>query len=270
MSGEHPHLPSPSERRVQEALRGLARPRAGEAFRTRLRHEFVTGGFGRRVPHPEPWRRRTLLLLPLAAGVLVVAAAVLNRGPDWRLVAANGEGRVIVNGAELTPRDASALSARLRRGGHVRVEGAATLDLVAPGLAAVALAPGADLVLSAAPGRWWGRGMRAHVASGDAYFTTGRAFAGARLDVSTPEARVEATGTAFAVLRAADFTCVCVLSGHVHVGRAAAPGEGSVDVPQGMRRVIHADGSSEIQPILEDSVHRLHAQQLAAGPQLGR
>src|SRR6185436_3869827 len=122
---------------------------------------------------------------------------------------------VTVDGATFSARDPE-LGVKLRRGGRVRVEGTATLDLVASGLAAVALAPGAQLELSSAPGRWWARGMTARVTSGDAWFTTGRAFHGAHLDVSTPEVNVRAVGTAFAVLRdPGGATCVCVLEGRV-------------------------------------------------------
>lgn len=262
---------TPAEQAARNAVRSLASPRAGDAFRSRLRHEFTTGRFGRRVPAdtPRPWWALKRVLLPVAAGLLVVAGVSLNRGPDWRLVSADGDGRVTVDGAAFSARDA-ALGARLRRGGRVRVEGAVTLDLVAPGVAAVAIAPGAELQLSSAPGRWWARGMRAHVANGDAWFTTGRGFHGATLDVSTPEVSVRAVGTAFAVLRESGGTCVCVLEGRVRVGEAGGSLAGAVEVPQGMRRVVHADRSSETHPILDDSVHRLHHQRDVAGALLGR
>ena len=260
-----------AERAARDAVRALARPRAGDAFRARLRHDFVSGRIGRAqgLARPAPWFRRGALLLPLAAGFLVLVGWTLNRGPDWQLAAGAGAtGRLFVDGVELT--DRAALAARLRRGGHVRLEGARTLDLVAPGVAAVALSPGADLVLSPAPGRWWGRGMRAHLAAGNAYFTTGRGFHGAHLDVSTPEASLRAVGTAFAVLHDEDFTCVCVMEGRVRVATASEPVASGVDVPHGMRRVVHADGKSELAPILDESVHHLHAQRDALGPLLGR
>ena len=252
------------EQAARDAVRGLPTPDTEAGFRARLRHEFTTGRFGRRVPPPQPfaaWWVRPQVLVPLAAGLLVVAGVTLNRGPDWRLVSADGDGRITVDGATFAPRD-PALAPRLRRGGHVRVEGAVTLDVVAPGVAAVTLAPGAELKLSSAPGRWWARGMRAHVASGDAYFTTGRAFHGAHLDVSTPEASVHAVGTAFAVLCEPGGTCVCVLEGRVRVG--------ADEVPAGMRRIVHAGGHAETLPILDDSVTRLHRQRQVTEPVLGR
>jgi len=263
--------PTAAEKAVQDAVRGLSRPRTEESFRSRLRHEFTTGRFGRRVPadHPRPWWALKRVLVPVAAGLLVVAVVGMDRGPDWRLVAADGDGSVTVDGATFAAHDA-ALGPRLRRGGHVRVEGAMSLDLVAPGVAAVALAPGADLQLSSAPGRWWSRGMRAQVSTGDAYFTTGRAFHGAHLDVSTPEVSVRAVGTAFAVLRdPAGATCVCVMEGRVRVGETASS-TSAVEVPAGMRRIVQAGRSGETQPILDESVHRLHHQRDVAGTLLGR
>jgi hypothetical protein len=262
--------PSVAEMATRDAVRGLPTPRAEPAFRARLRHEFTTGRFGPRTGFApqRPWWVRAQVLVPVAAGLLIVAGMTMNRGPDWRLLPVNGDGRVTVDGTTFSAGDA-ALAVRLKRGGHVRVEGAVTLDLVALGVAAVALAPGAEVRLSGTPGRWWARGMRAHVESGDAYFTTGSGFHGARLDVSTPEVSVSAVGTAFAVLREGGGTCVCVLEGHVHVGEAGAPGT-MVDVPEGMRRVVHPGQASETHAILDDSVHRLHRQRDVAGEMLRR
>jgi len=260
------------EQAARDAVRALASPRAGQGFRSRLRHEFTTGRFGRHVPGPVPfalWSTRPRVLVPLAAGLLLVAGVTLNRGPDWRLVAAAGDGSVTVNGMRFAPDD-PALASRLGRGGHVRIEGGVTLDVVAPGVAAVTLAPGAELKLSSAPGRWWSRGMRADVVVGDAYFTTGRAFHGAHLDVSTAEVNVRAVGTAFAVLCEPGGTCVCVMEGRVRVDEAGAAHATAVEVPEGMRRIVHDGGHGETLPILDDSVARLRRQREVSAPLLGR
>jgi len=63
---------------------------------------------------------------------------------------------------------------------------------------------------------------------------------------------------------------VCVMEGRVHVGDAKRAGEDAVEVPEGMRRVVHADGHVETAPILEDSVLRLRAQRTTVGELLGR
>jgi ferric-dicitrate binding protein FerR (iron transport regulator) len=266
------HELSPAERATRDAVRALAHPRADDAFRARLRHEFVSGRIGRRRERsaPRPWYARGALLAPLAAGLVAVALLAMNRGPDWRVVALDGAGEVVVDGVEFAPGDTLALAERIARGGRVVVRGAMTLDLVAPGVAAVALAPGADVLLSSAPNRWWWRAMNVQLAAGYGYFSTGRQFHGATLDVSTSQARVRAVGTSFAVLCAPEGTCVCVMQGRVTVGgRDAVPGTG-VEVPSGMRRVVHVDQVAETLPILEDSVHRLHQQLAAAGSALGR
>ena len=261
-----------SERATRDAVRGLVRPPVDDTFRARLRHEFVSGRIGRRRERASaaPWFARGALLWPLAAGLLAVTLLAANRGPDWRVVSADGDGRVVVDGIEFAPGDTAALAERIGRGGRVVVQGAVTLDLVAPGVAAVTFAPGSDALLSPAPNRWWWRAMSARLAAGEAYFSTGGAFHGATLDVRTAEASVRAVGTSFAVLCRPFGTCVCVMQGQVTVGgRDAAPGEGVV-VPFGMRRIVHTDQATETLPILDESVHRLHRQLVTAGDRLGR
>jgi ferric-dicitrate binding protein FerR (iron transport regulator) len=270
MSDEREDPRTPEERAARDAVRTLPHERAGDAFRTRLRHEFTTGRIGRRrerVP-ARPWFLRPAVLAPFAAGIALALVLQANRGPDWRLLAATGEGRVWVGERSFAPADTVALALALRRGGQVRIEGALTLDVAAPGVIAVMLGPDGAMTLPAAPNRLWGRRMEAKVEAGDSYFTTGRAFQGAALEVMTPEARVHAVGTAFAVLRHEFGTCVCVMEGHVHVGVAGA--SEMADVREGMRRTVGRDGSVEDSPILDDSVHRLHAQRSRWGATIGR
>jgi ferric-dicitrate binding protein FerR (iron transport regulator) len=273
-SGEH--ASDAAARAVRDAVAGRTHGRPDPAFRARLKQEFQSGRFGApRVPVPRrPWFARPALWLPVAAGLLVVAGLVANRGPDWRVVSAHGDGSVHVGGASFAPEDDERIAAALRRGGDVRIEGAVTLDLVAPGVLAVTLAPGTSMTLPATPGRWWSRAARARVDAGDAYFSTGRGFHGARLRVSTPEVEVLAVGTAFAVLRHEQGSCVCVMEGRVRVTTLSG-GEGreareSVVVPEGMRRLVGVGGSAETLPILEDSVHRLHEQRSSVGSALER
>jgi hypothetical protein len=273
-SGEH--ASGTGARAVRDAVAAHTHGRPEPAFRARLKQEFTSGRFGApRVPVPRrPWFTRPALLLPVAAGLLVVAGLVANRGPDWRVVSANGDGRVHVGDASFAPAEHQRIAAALRRGGEVRIEGAVTLDLVAPGVLAVTLAPGTSMTLPAAPGRWWWRDRFARVLEGDVYFSTGRGFHGASLKVNTPEVQVLAVGTAFAVLRHEQGSCVCVMEGRVRVAtlsdgeaREAPP---YVVVPEGMRRLVPVNGSAETLPILEDSVHRLHEQRSSVGSVLER
>ncbi|MEQ1832197.1 MAG: FecR domain-containing protein [Candidatus Eisenbacteria bacterium] len=272
MSTHDDHDLTPEQRRVREALHGLTRPQADPAFRSRLRHEFVSGRIGARrgLTFARPWFLRAFVLVPAAVCALAVVLFAGNRGPDWRVQAVSGEGQVLVNGTAFAASDRAGIGAALKRGGRVQVEGPITVDLVAPGVAAVALSPAAEVVLSAAPNRWWSRGMRASVSAGNAYFSTGRAFHGAHLDVSTPHAQVRAVGTSFAVLCAPFGTCVCVMEGHVRVGRlGSAPGDG-VDVPSGMRRIVHPGVPAETDAMLDDSAHELHRQLAEVGEALNR
>ena len=270
MSHSDGHAGDAATRAVREAVAARTHGRPDPAFRARLKQEFQSGRFGApRVPVPRrPWFARPARWLPVAAGLLVVAGLVANRGPDWRVVSAHGDGSVQVGGASFAPGEHERIAAALRRGGDVRIEGAVTLNLVAPGVLAVTLAPGTSMRLPATPGRWWSRATRARVDAGDAYFSTGRGFHGARLNVSTPEVEVLAVGTAFAVLRHEQGSCVCVMEGRVRV--ATRSGGDAVDVPEGMRRLVGVHGDAETLPILEDSVHRLHEQRSSVGSALER
>lgn len=253
---------------VREAVAARTHARPGPAFRARLKDEFVSGNFrAPRVPAPSPWFRQPVWIARVAAAAAVALVVFMNRGPDWRVVAASGEGRITVGNASFAPAEQQRIAAALRRGGKVSTEGAVTLDLVAQGVLAVTLGPDTRVTLRDTPGRWWGRDAQVHVAAGNAYFSTGRGFRGAHLAVSTPELQVDAVGTSFAVLRGEDGSCVCVMEGHVHVARHGGAAE---DVPEGMRRLVGVDGREQTLPILEDSVHRLHEQLSGSGGALGR
>src|SRR5262249_35078376 len=121
---------SAGERAAQDPVRARSRPRAGDGFRARLGAEFTPGriGAGAGVARAAPWFARPLAWVPAAAALLVVLGVASNRGPDWRLVAASGDGRVSVDGVPYALKDA-ALGSRLKRGGRVRVDGV-TVDLV--------------------------------------------------------------------------------------------------------------------------------------------
>ena len=261
---------SNDERRVRDAVRGLSAPVADPAFRARLRRDFVAGRLEAPMPLRTPWFVRPLVWLPIAAAATLVLTFA-NRGPDWNVVSSDGEGRVIVSGRPFASSDRAGIAKAIARGGEVAIEGNVTLDLIAKGSVAVAIAPDTKLTLSAAPARWWSRHAVATMVTGDVYFSTGRQFHGATLDVLTPTVAARCVGTSFAVLLSPVLgTCVCVMEGKVNVAkRALGPGLG-LEVPSGMRRFVSPQGGETTETILDDSVQHLHHQLATVGDQLGR
>ena len=157
----------------------------------------------------------------------------------------------------------------IRRGTRVRLPKDGSLDIVAPGVLAMSLEGGADVVLPRAPNRWWWRAARGRVNVGNAFISTGRAFHGATLAMATPEAVAHVTGTSLAVLRDREAgTCVCVMAGHVIV--SYGQGRESVPVPAGKRCICPPGGEAEIAPILHDSEHALHRLNEKSAAALGR
>lgn len=262
---------SNDERRARDAVRGLSSPAPGPAFRTRLREQFVSGQFERPAVVRLPWFRRPSVWGPALAAAAALVVTFMNQGPDWRVLATSGEGRVIVSGRAFEASDRAGIGKAIARGGDVVIEGPVTLDLIARGSVAVAMAPETRMHLPAAPARWWARRAVATIDDGSVYFSTGRDFHGATLDVLTPNVAARCVGTSFAVLLSAPLgTCVCVMEGEVNVAkRELGPGAG-VPVPSGMRRFINPQGGETTQPILEDSVHHLHRQLAGVGEELGR
>src|SRR5439155_21429600 len=100
------------------------------------------------------------------------------------------------------------------------------------------------------PRRWFRRRVEADVSAAGLPITTGCHFRGARLDIVTPSANVEISGTTVAVICEPEGTCVCVLEGRVQVGEKGGKG---VAVEQGRRRFIYNDGrepeSAVIRPL---------------------
>jgi ferric-dicitrate binding protein FerR (iron transport regulator) len=106
---------------------------------------------------------------------------------------------------------------------------------------AMQLTGGTDLIIPPTPPRWFGRRSDLHVTQGEIRVTTGPAFRGARLAVTTPDALLHVTGTTFAVILEPSGTCVCVFEGSVDVGRRS--GASMEAVPEGHLRYVFRDGS---------------------------
>jgi ferric-dicitrate binding protein FerR (iron transport regulator) len=239
---------SPEEKRASEAVRSLAPPPADAGYRARLKQEFASGALVAAAPSegvrplPVPFYRRPALrwaALPVAAAAALVAVSTLNQGPRWELISSRGEGVAVIDAVPVPMNHADELARRLKPGVRLRLPEGAELEIASRGQIAMQITPGTDVTLPEPPGRWFGRHARAGIAEGDLRITTGSGFRGARLEVETPEAIVEVTGTTLAVICEPGGTCVCVLEGRVTV---AGRGEGTkVAVSEGRRRFVFND-----------------------------
>jgi len=250
------HQPSsaltPDQQRARDAIRELPAPAADPAFRARLKHDFVSGRIGerRRLELAPPWVPQVWLrwaTVPAAAAALIVAVGMLNQPPPWRIAEVAGGGTAQVDGKPVPLAPGSALERSLRPGAHVRLPAGAGVTLARAGRMLIEMTPGTEMTLPAPPGRWFGRTGQSWLAGGEVHVTTGPAFHGARLAIETAEARIEVTGTTFAVLCLPVGTCVCVYEGTVRVGERHGA---LVPVTAGRRRELFNDGS----PPLDDAM----------------
>ncbi|MBI1796038.1 MAG: FecR domain-containing protein [Candidatus Eisenbacteria bacterium] len=261
MSADRFETLTPDERRARDAVRALEAPRAEPSFRARLKQDFVSGRIGERraLVLARPWWRSAWALAPAATAVAAAIVIILNRGPEWTVMSARGDGIAIVDDVPVPMAHMSEEARRLRPGARVRVPEGASLDLAAAGTLMMEIAPGSDVILPATPRRWFGRAVAARVGSGIARFTTGPSFHGARLAVATPEAGVEVTGTTLAVICEPAGTCVCVFEGVV---RVTARGGSSEMVGAGRRRFVFRDGrapeSAEMRPTERTRLGNIH------------
>lgn len=240
---------------AREAVRTLPPPEADRAFRERLRRSFADGSLAA-TPPDRPGRFPRLVwagALSAAASILIVL--VLNRGPSWKLDEVTGSGTITVDQRSYAASDRDRLSDAIRPGARVRTSADAQLDLRLPGIVVMQLTSGSEAVLPSAPGRWFARQSSGGLAAGEARFTTGPRFPGTRLLLTTPEARIEVSGTTFAVIREPAGSCVCVLEGSARMGTPGSPGE---TVSQGTRRYLFNDGRSPlVEPIRPMEIMKL-------------
>lgn len=282
-----------AETAARDAVRTLAGPSepASAAFRARLREGFLAGTLQSSLAESEPedavvaplappetaarrvligpWPLRPAVWASLAAAAaLAFVVGLANRGPAWEVTAASGEGVVRVDGQAVPAQAAEVIGRLAARGGRLQLPEGVTLDLVAPGHMAVRLAAGSDVRLSASPNRWLGRRSEILIEAGDVFVSTGPAFRGAQLAVSTAEARVEVLGTSFAVMRFEQGTCVCVMEGRVRVGSTFD--HTAAEVSEGERRFCFPDQAAYSDRILDSSEHELHDVIERNGARLGR
>lgn len=276
-------LMGPEESHVRDALRAAAAPAPDAAFRERLGRAFAAGaiapgrcsdfaaadeagpaGDARASVVRGPWgRARRLTLAVAAAAAVVTVVAGLNLGDDWHVVAADGEGIVVVNDRATPMLHAEELAKRIRRGGRLRVQEGSLVVMAGDDLM-IEITPGTDLTLPPAPNHWWSRAVRGRIESGECRITTGPGFRGASLAIATPEAAVEVRGTTLAVIREPGGTCVCVLEGSVMVGRA---GGLVAPVESGRLRFVYAEDrapkEAAIRPVENEQLRRFRDRRVA-------
>ncbi|MGH7731224.1 MAG: FecR domain-containing protein [Candidatus Eiseniibacteriota bacterium] len=249
---------------LRASLSRIPRRPAPSEFRARLRSQFVQDAI------PRPPQRGTWPLV--ASGAVAAAAALLvvwfvNRGPQWELSAVTGTGTAQIDRRPV-PLDApAALARRLRPGAEVVLPPDAQLDLVLPGSVMMQIVGGSRAVVPGRAGRWFARSITVSLTSGEIRVATGPRFAGTRLTVVTPEAHAVVSGTALAVLRDADASCVCVFA-----GRVAMIGGGVTDtVRAGFRRSVFRSGSPpSLEPIRPMEAMKLGMLRDVAARELGR
>jgi len=221
------------ERRVRESLGRLPPVGADPAFRERLRRRFVSGGIG---PARSPRRWIAAALAASLAAAIGASLAVGNRGATWKVTATSGAGVVTIDGR---PFDLARVpDVTVAAGARVTTDAQAELLIQSADTMTLVVTPATTVRLPATPGRWFGRRVGATLERGELRGLTGRRFAGATLDIVVPDARVEISGTTFAVFRNEEGSCACVLDGTV----AMHDRTGSFRVAPGRRRVVPPGG----------------------------
>ncbi len=241
---------TPEEMKARNALRALGVPRAESAFRERLKNDFASGTFEGRRLHPE---RRAIrahaarwAALPAAAAIALVALSVLNRGPAVTLLNEPSAGYATVDGARVPAGDVPRLRRLLHPGAVVSLDDRAGLHFVIDRTLVMEVAPGTEMTVPNAPGRWLKRTVRSDVARGEVRVMTGAAFPGDRLRMRTPDAAVVVSGTVISVYADSTGTCVCVDEGTAKVGRRGGALE---PVPAGKRMVVPRGGKAFLDKI---------------------
>ncbi|HSQ61388.1 MAG TPA: FecR family protein [Acidobacteriota bacterium] len=247
---------------ARNVLRGTPPPAPDPEYRARLKAAFAIGAIEHPAegspahegadrlgpspllpptPIPTPRRRQSALWTGLAAAaaiVIAVLAGVLNRGPEWMLTEVRGQGVVRLDGVPVAASDRESIERLIQPGVQIEVPPGVEVDLMAGRVMAIGLTGGTDLTVPPTPPRWFARRAELHVRSGEIRVSTGPSFPGAQLDVSTPDASIEVTGTTFAVILEPHGTCVCVLEGRVKVGRRDTHDLGEVEAGR-LRFVFH-------------------------------
>jgi len=248
-----PREPTPEERQAAEAVRALGEARAPEAFRARLRAQFVSGAIEADAPASGPATRRgrpapIIALFGLAAAAALSWLVWTGTQPDpWHYMGASGDsGEIFVSGQPMAPDDSAGIQSMLQSGAPIRTTGTMQFDYAMHEHLSVQLAPESEMTVPAWPHRWLGNTASCEVMYGEARFTTGPRYS-SRLLVSSPLATIEVTGTTLAVISGEDSSCVCVLDGEVLMTDA----DGTQHVVEaGTRRTVHRGQPAHVMDIL--------------------
>ncbi len=251
---------TPEERRMQKSVRNLGEVRADDAFREKLRRQFVSGELASGTPEEDPGEtptpdtsdiidlptrsrrfKRALRVLPAIAAVLVVVI-FSDRSPDWELEDVRGTGTVTVNNVTVDAADRGAVANLIVPDAQITVPEGVQLDIVLDGVLVVGVAGPADFTLPTNPSKD-PYVYEATIREGEFRLKTGPDFAGRDALLLTTEGRVEVTGTSLAVYKNTDVTCVCILEGTALIGKD----QDHLDaVAEGMRKVMFADGRDPV------------------------
>jgi hypothetical protein len=248
MSNGDQYKPTPEEERTREAIRSLPLVSADPQFRARLKSQFVSGTIdarpaGAKVRPRIGWRALVpRILIPVAAAVILIIAVILNLGPPMRLADVTGEGTVRVEGTTYDASDRESIARAVHPGARVELSEGVDIDVMYPETVVFELAS-ATGTLPRGPARWFGRTGEGRLEMGEIRVLTGPDFHGARLDIETPEGKIEVTGSLVSVARDTSGTCVCVRRGTARVGVDAADMQW---IAAGKRKVMFADGRPSI------------------------
>ncbi|MBD3161464.1 MAG: hypothetical protein GF346_04565 [Candidatus Eisenbacteria bacterium] len=233
----------PELERIRRAIRNLPRVDPDPTYQAQVRRAFLEDS-----PAADPvvpvrprfrwpdWLRFSLVPATVVAILLVLFIA--NRGPDWSIHRAYGDGAITIDGTSVAIDRIESAEPLLRAQESVRLGEEAGLEIRCGDLLVVEAVPGTEFTMPGRPGRWSDRSMRLHVENGEVRVLSGEEFAGHSLDLITPEGRTVLTGTIVSVFRNPELTCVCVLEGEAMIGEDAETME---PIPAGMRKVMFQD-----------------------------
>ncbi len=253
---------TPEERQLQDAVRGLGEVRADDAFREKLRQQFMSGEIDAEGPSTEsagePVAEDNIVEMPRRRhggrwGALIAVAAALaiiflNQGAaTWELQNVRGQGTLAINGQEVSATDRDAVAALIAPQMHLVAPEGVELDVVLGKVMVVGVAGPVDAVMPDLP-EGDPRVFQVTVNTGEFRIKTGPDFPGSQALLLTTEGRVEITGTSVAVFKNADLTCVCVLEGTALIGK---DGDNLDAIPAGQRKVMFADGSDPLITTIE-------------------